>query len=130
MKNKRYKRVKKAILAGASSGIVAGMLIMSAGNTALAETYSDKAPAYTQSTADSGMHMMRRWNTQSRAGAIALQLGLDPELVQSELKQGKTMKQILQENGLSPNDVHRIFENRKSMHKRMWKNAGKLYLEP
>jgi hypothetical protein len=100
MKDKRYKRMKKAILAGASSGIVAGMILMGSGNTAYAETSELSVPAYTQSSAPNGMHMMHKWNSVGKAGAIAGGFGLDKDVVRAELKSGKTMKQILQENGI------------------------------
>lgn len=100
MKDKRYRRMKKAIFAGASSGIVAGMLLVGAGNTVLAETSDLSIPAYTQNAGSEGMHLTHRWNSVGKAGAIASGFGLDKELVKSELKNGKTMKQILRENGI------------------------------
>lgn len=105
MKEKRYKRVKKAIIAGASSGIVAGMILMGSGNTAYADTTEVFVPAYTESTNPAGMHMMHKWNSLGRAGNIATGFGLDKDFVKSELKSGKTMKQILQENGIVLNDI-------------------------
>ncbi len=92
--------MKKAIIAGASSGIVAGLILMGSGNAALAETSDLSIPAYTQSTSATGMHLTHRWNSVGKAGAIASGFGLDKETVKSELKSGKTMKQILQENGI------------------------------
>lgn len=99
MKDKRYKRMKKAIIAGASSGILAGMILMGS-NTAMAETSDLAIPAYTQSTSGRGMHLTHRWNSSGKAVSLASGFGLDKDMVKSELKSGKTMKQILQENGI------------------------------
>lgn len=100
MKDKRYKRVGKAIIAGASSGIVAGMILMGTSNTVLAETSDFALPTYTQNTSYTGMHFMHRWNSPGKAGSLAGGFGLDKKIVKQELKSGKTMKQILQENGI------------------------------
>ncbi len=107
MKDKRYKRMKKAILAGASSGIVAGMILMGSGNTAYAETAERSLPAYTQNAPSLGMHMTHKWNSVGKAGAIAGGFGLDKDMVKAELKSGKTMKQILRENGIVLNHADR-----------------------
>lgn len=123
MKYKRYKKVKKVILAGASSGIVAGMLIMGVGNTALAaETADSAAPAYTQSSSYTGMHMMRRWNSVNRVNSLAVQLGLDPQFVKDELKSGKTIKQVLQEQGVALDELQKAYSTTKSQNKTDWKN--------
>ncbi len=112
MKDKRYKRVKKAIIAGASSGIVAGMILMGSGNTAFAETSDLSIPAYTQNASANGMHFTHKWNSVGRAGVIASGLGLDKEQVKQELKSGKTMKQILQEHGIVLNNVDKNANNK------------------
>ena len=106
MKDKRYKRVKKVIIAGASSGIMAGMLLMGVSNVALAETADISTPGYSQSTNDTGMHMMRRWNTPKGQTAIAGGLGLSRAQIRQELKSGKTMKQIMQEHGIDTSVLH------------------------
>lgn len=100
MKDKRYKRVKKAIIAGASSGIVAGMILMGTSNVAFADTAEQNLPAYTQNANDTGMHLMRKWNTPKGQTAIAGGLGLSRAQIREELKAGKTMKQIMQEHGV------------------------------
>src|SRR3989344_6986155 len=92
-------RMKKTLFASASSGIVAGMLIVGS-STVFADTTNYSASAYTQNASGEGMHMMHRWNGTSKAGALATQLGLDPYMFSQELKSGKTVKQILQENGI------------------------------
>lgn len=99
-KYEKYKRMKKAIMAGASSGIVAGMILMGTGNVAIAETIDQSATAYTQNASDTGMHMMRRWNTPKGQTAVAGGLGLTRDQIKTELKSGKTMKQIMQEYGI------------------------------
>jgi hypothetical protein len=118
MKDKRYKRMKKAILAGASSGIVAGMILMGSGNTAYAETSELSVPAYTQNAEPTGMHMMHKWNSVGKAGAIAGGFGLDKDMVKAELKSGKTMKQILQENGIVLNALDK---NMRHINKKGWR---------
>lgn len=99
-KYEKYKRMKKAIMAGASSGIVAGMILMGTGNVAIAETIDPSAAAYTQNASDTGMHMMRRWNTPKGQTSVAGGLGLSRAEIRQELKSGKTMKQIMQEHGV------------------------------
>ena len=106
MKDKRYKRVKKAIIAGASTGIVAGLILMGYSNTALADTTDLSIPAYTQSTSDTGVHVMRKWNTPKGLNALAGMLGLDRDEIRNELKSGKTIKQIMQEYGVNPSDLN------------------------
>lgn len=121
MKDNKYKRIKKAIFAGASSGVVTGLIIMGATNTAFAETVDNSQPIYSQETRVSPMHMMRRWKSPKRAESLALNLGLDPEEVSQELRDGKTLKQVLQENGIDSSIIHKAFGNKKSQNKRMWK---------
>jgi hypothetical protein len=121
MKNNKYKRLKKVIWSGASSGVVTGLIIMGVASPALAETSENSVPTYTQNTQVSPMHMMRRWNSPSKAMSLATSLGLDPVQVSSELKSGKNLKQILQENGIVPDQLHKAFGSKKSHNKRMWK---------
>lgn len=122
MKQNKYRRVKKTLIAGASSGIVAGMIIMGvSGNTAFAQTQENSPPAFTQDANIKGMHMMRRWNSPAKAGSLAGSLGLDKAEISQELKAGKTMKQILQEHDIVPGEIQKAFEAKKSMNKRMWK---------
>ena len=124
MKEKRYKRMRKAIIASAGTSIVTGMLFFGAGNTALAESSDLSVAPYSQNTTAKGMHMMHRWNSVGRAGSLAVHLGLDPEKVKTELKDGKTLKQILQENGIVPGQLQKAFEGKKSYSKRMWKKMN------
>lgn len=107
MKDKRYKRMKRAILAGASSGIVAGMIFMASTSTAFADTVDANVPSFIQNTSDSGVHMMRRWKSGKGVKSIAKSLGLSREKIKEELRSGKTMKQIMQENGIDPAEVSR-----------------------
>ena len=123
MKNIRnkYRRVKRTLIAGAGTGIMAGMLLMGVSNTALAETLDYSAPAYTQNATTTGMHMMRRWNSAKKVSGLAKHLGLDPATVTAELKSGKTVKQILQENGIVPGQLGKAFGS-KMVHKgKIWK---------
>lgn len=123
MKNTKYKRLKRVIWSGASSGVVTGLIIMGVASPAIAETAENSVPTYTQNTQVSPMHMMRRWNSPSKAMSLATSLGLDPTQVSSELKAGKNLKQILQENGIVPDQLHKAFSNKKSHNKRMWKGG-------
>lgn len=120
--SKKYKKFGKRILVGASSSIVAGLLIVGA-NPAFADTTADYVPAtFEQSTGDphTGMHMMRSWNSDAKVGKLALQLGLDPEEVKQEIKSGKTVKQILQDNGIVPGQLQKAFSSNK---KHSWKKS-------
>jgi hypothetical protein len=121
MKNNKYKKIKKVIWAGASSGVVTGMIIMGVTSPAVVEAVESPVPAYAESVKVPPMHMMRRWNSKSRALSLAENLGLNPDDVENELKSGKTLKQILQDNGIAPAELHKAFDGRKSQNKRMWK---------
>ncbi len=111
MKEKRYKKVKNAIIAGASSGIVAGMILMGTSNVAFAETADLNVPAYTQNANDTGMHMMRRWNSPKGMNTLAGTLGLSRDEIKQELKSGKTMKQIMQEHGIDTTQLNKNFRS-------------------
>lgn len=119
-KNK-YRRLKKVIWAGASTGVVTGLILMGTTNAALADTVDSSQPAYSQETRVPAMHMMRRWNSLSRASSLAVSLGLDPQAVTEELKSGKPLKQVLQENGVDSSQLQKAFAGRKSQNKRLWK---------
>ena len=107
--------MKKAVIASASSGIVAGLLLMGSASpvTADAADYSN-VPTYTQSAITPGMHMMHRWNSPTKINALATSLGLDPVEVTAELKSGKNLKQILQENGIVPDQIGKAFSGRRA----------------
>ena len=121
MKNRKYyKKMKKTLIAGASSSIVAGMLFVS-GNTALAETETQITPPYAQNTSLNGMHMMRRWNSPAKVNALAGSLGLDAGEVTSELKSGKNFKQILQDNGIVPGQLQKALNVKKGAAKKYWR---------
>ncbi len=133
MKNKKYnpprsrlwrgrERMKKALFAGASSGIVAGMLLVGS-STVFADTTADySVPAYTQNASATGMHMMHRWNSTTKINALANHLGLNTDEVNQELKSGKTLKQILQENGIVPGQLQKALISKKNS--KTWKNHG------
>ena len=115
--------MKKTILAGASTGIMAGMIFMGTANTAFAESFDSTPTAYTQNTTITGMHMMHRWNGAAKAGSLGAHLGIDPNLVKQELKSGKTLKQILQENGIVPGQLQKAFESSgKKRHNKTFRN--------
>ena len=123
MRNNKYKRMKKAVMAGASSGIVAGLLLMGSTSPVTAEAADYSVPAYTQSATTTGMHMMHRWNSPTKINALATSLGLDQTEVTAELKSGKNLKQILQENGIVPEQLGKAFS--RSAHRigsKNWKN--------
>ena len=117
----KYKRMKKVLIASAGTSIMAGMLLMGVGHTALAETLDYSAPAYTQNSTTTGMHMMRRWNSGRKVSGLAKHLGLDSSLVTAELKSGKTVKQILQEHGIVPGQLGKAFESRTQHKGKNWK---------
>ncbi len=101
--------MKKAILASASSGIVAGMLLVGS-STVFADTTDHSSQNYEQKSYI-GVHTMRRWNAPSKINALASNLGLDEDEVNESLKSGKTLKQILQDNGIVPDQIHKAFKN-------------------
>ncbi len=120
----KYKNVKNAIVASASGSIMAGMLLIGSGNV---YAKSLDAPSLTGKTEISGMHLMHRWNSATKVGPLANHLGLDPVMIKQEMKEGKTLKQILKENGVVPGEIGRAFNlNKKSHMKRLYKelNAG------
>ncbi len=111
MKYKKYRKVKDALIASAGSGMVAGMLFIG-GNTALAESRELQTPSYSRTV--SGMHLMHKWSSPGNASSLGGYLGLTKEEIKQELKSGKTMKQIMQEHGLTPNDLGSVFGKRNS----------------
>lgn len=115
-KKNRYKRIKDKFIASAGGGLVAGMIFMGTANSALAETVSFSN--YPKSSV-TGMHVMRRWNSKPRINTLINTLGLDESFVKDELKSGKSIKQILVENGISTDSLDKAF-NGKSRHK-SWK---------
>ncbi len=125
MKNNKYKKFKKAIWAGASTGVVTGLILMGTTNAALADTVDNvnsSVPTFNKEIKVSPMHMMGHWKSAKRAGNLATSLGLDPNEVKTELKSGKGLKQILQEHGIVPQELEKAFVGRKSQAKRMWKH--------
>ena len=108
MKYKRYAKIKKRILAGAASSALAGILLFG-GSTAYAEALDVREVVKTVKT--SPMHTMHRWNSGTKASVLAVQLGLDKNFVKSELKSGKTLKQILQESGVDTTGLQRASRN-------------------
>jgi len=47
MKEKRYNKIKNTIIAGASSGLLAGMFLVGGINTVYAESFNKTIPVYT-----------------------------------------------------------------------------------
>ena len=120
MKNRKlYKRIKEGVIVGAGSGLVAGMIFMGSANAVIAEGVESQGTAYTENT---GMHVMHRWNSQGKISALASNLGLDQSYIKQELKSGKTLKAILQENNLTPVELDKAF-NGKSRHKSWRKHS-------
>jgi hypothetical protein len=105
MSQKKYNKlrgVKKAIVASASGGIMAGMLLMGAGDVYAKPSYSREF----QSGVDSkGMHMLRNWNSLSKINSLANSLGLDKSKIKGDLKSGMGLKQILLSNGMVPDEI-------------------------
>ncbi len=103
---KRYKKIKKALISGASSAIAAGVIFMGSGSVALAES---RGIAFRDNLSPTGMQMMHEWNSSSIADA----LGLNKDEIKKQLRSGKTMKQILQEHDIVPSDVQGGLQGRK-----------------
>lgn len=101
------KKMKRKILVGASGGLLAGVLLAGAG-TAYADT-ADYSLSATATAAPSGMHLTRRWNSDAKVGGLASSLGLDKREIQQELKEGKSLKQILQEHGIVLDQLNKAF---------------------
>lgn len=112
--------MKKAIIAGASTGIVAGMILMG-GNTALAESAELTNPFYAQSTSATGMHMMHRFNSLPKINSLAADLGLDPVLVREEINSGKTLKQVMQDHGIVLSQIDKAFSKKTSRNNKNWR---------
>ena len=117
IRDKRYYRnMKKAIMAGASSGIVAGMFLVGSStvfaDTTAVDSAENPTSSYTQNTNNTGMHIMHRWNRATKINALANSLGLDKRQIRQELKSGKTLKQILQENGIVPAELDKAFNGK------------------
>lgn len=111
-KIKKYGKFGKKMLVGASSGIIAGMFLMGVGTPSITEAsefaeYS--APAYSQNSGAYGMHTMRRWNSKSKINSLINTLGLDQNKINEELNSGKTLKQILSENGIETTELQKAF---------------------
>jgi hypothetical protein len=103
MKEARYRRLKKMkrrILAGAGSGLVAGLILMSSTNTVLADTSDIHVAAYTQNIVPRGMHLLHRWNSPKKLNSLARKLGINDENLRNEIRSGKSVKQIFSERGI------------------------------
>lgn len=126
-KIKKYGKFGKKMLVGASSGIIAGMFLMGVSTPYIAEAsdFSEySGSSYSHTTHENGMHMMRRWNSKSKINSLTNSLGLDKEKIQAELKSGKTLKQVLQENGIETTELQKAFEKKHSKSKnRVWKKV-------
>lgn len=121
MKDKKYyKAIKNTIITSAGTGIMAGMLLVG-GNTAYAEAHDMPVQAYSQNAAGTGMHIMHKWNSVTKINSLAGSLGLDKAKVAEEVKNGKTLKQILQDNGIVPSQIQKAFVNKKQHEKKGWK---------
>ena len=109
-KYKKFKKMKEKLWAGASGGLLAGMMLVSA-NTAFAQVPLNHrmTEQYTQDIRISGktsaMHTMRRWNSVSRINSLASQLGITSDEIKAEIKSGKTIKQILLEKGFDTSQL-------------------------
>ncbi|MFZ2522261.1 MAG: hypothetical protein WAX44_00235 [Minisyncoccia bacterium] len=121
-KYSKYLRMRKAVIASASGSLMAGMLLVGAGNV-----YAESLDALSlvNKTELSGMHLMHKWDSVTRVSSIASRIGLDPEVLRKEIRSGKTMKQILQENGITPKDLGvALGSNKKSQMKRLYKQMN------
>jgi len=94
------KKIKNKFMAGARGGILTSMMLVGAAS-ASAQTVADYASPVQTSRNTSGMHMMHRYNSKTKVSALVRGLGLSKETVRGELATGKTIKQILQEHGIT-----------------------------
>lgn len=106
----RYIKMKRAIVASAGGGLMAGMLIV--GGNAYAQT----AGAGLTSLSSSGMHLLHRWNSPTKIGSLANNLGLDATKVKRKIREGKGLKQILQDSGITPAELGQAFNQSKKAH--------------
>ena len=114
--------MKRAIAASAGGGIMAGMLIIGSGN-ARAEVMNSSV--INRNATISGMNHMHRWNSQAKINSLVNSLGLDSDKIKNELKEGKNLKQILQDNGIVPEHLEKAFNTgKKSQSKRHFKKLG------
>jgi len=96
------KKIKNKFMAGARGGILTSMMLVGAASaSASAQTVADYASPVQTSRNTSGMHMMHRYNSKTKVSALVRGLGLSKETVRGELATGKTIKQILQEHGIT-----------------------------
>lgn len=114
--------MKKKIFAGASSGILASMLILGAGNV-YADTSADSTPTeiYTPGSLNRGMHMMHRFNSVTKVHSLATQLGISEETVRNELQSGKSVKQILLDHGITGVELQKAFSHKEKKNAKGWK---------
>ena len=125
-KIKKYGKFGKKMLVGASSGIIAGMFLMGVSTpyiTDAADFSLYSGSSYGQNTNGSGMHMTRRWNSKSKINLLTNSFGLDREKVQAEIKAGKTLKQVLHENGIETTGLQNAFEKKGGKSKKNWKKV-------
>ena len=98
------KKIKNRLIAGAKGGIITSMILMGAGS-AFAQTNPDYVPPAQTTRSMGGMHTMHRFNSTRRVVSLAKSLGIPEATVRQELKSGKTVKQILQEHGITMNEL-------------------------
>jgi len=107
--NRRFKKMSEKMWYGASKGLLAGIMIFGA-NTTFAQVGADYTPLYEYDSGKvSGMHIMHRFNSLPKINALANQLGIDSNAIKEGLKSGKTLKQILQEYGITMDEIHRAY---------------------
>ena len=109
------RKIKKRLLVGASSGVLASMLLF--GGNAYAQVATTDIPYKQMSVGKSNKHIGRRWNSASRITSLANQLGINSDEVRNELRLGKTPKQILQEHGVDTTELAKLHTGlRKNKH--------------
>ncbi len=105
--SKKYSKMRKMIWEGARTGVLTSMILAGAalgGRSALAAVNPEYVASVTAKNA-SGMHLTHRFNSPTKAATLAVQLGLDPQMVKSEMQSGKTLKQILLDHGITMNQL-------------------------
>ncbi|MCC2631279.1 MAG: hypothetical protein K0S38_1088 [Candidatus Paceibacter sp.] len=93
-------RKKKKILA---TGTVVTTLLLAGASV----TFAQSAPAPTHSKSS-----FRAPHARPLLDDIAVDLGLDPEIIREELKTGKTPKEVLEEQGVSPSQIQKLFKDK------------------
>ena len=94
-------KIQKKLISSARRGILASMIFVYAG-TAFAQTTSKEYSRPIEISRNaSGMHLMHRFNSHTKVKALASGLGLKQNTIKKKLRSGKNIKQIMQDYGIT-----------------------------